>query len=97
VDRLAEADASGAALTETLVSWLRSGSKAATAEELGVHRHTVHDRLRRIARLCEVDLGDPVARAELLLVAVTRTRAGAGSGTGSGATPRRPGTAAGPQ
>jgi purine catabolism regulator len=83
VDRLAEADAAGAALTETLVSWLRSGSKAATAEELGVHRHTVHDRLRRIARLCEVDLGDPVARAELLLVAVTRTRAGSGSHTGS--------------
>lgn len=97
VDRLAEADAAGAALTETLVSWLRSGSKAATAEELGVHRHTVHDRLRRIARLCEVDLGDPVARAELLLVAVTRTRARSGAGTGSGATPRRPGTAAGPQ
>lgn len=73
VDRLTEADA---ALTTTLVSWLRSGSKAATAAELGVHRHTVNDRLERIARICEVDLGDPVVRAELLLVAVTRTQTG---------------------
>lgn len=63
----------GGELTTTLLTWLRSGGKvAATAETLGVHRHTVRTRLDRIARICEVDLDDPVVRAELLLVAVTR-------------------------
>jgi purine catabolism regulator len=37
-----------------------------------VHRHTVRTRIARIAEACEVDLSDPVVRAELLLVAVTR-------------------------
>lgn len=60
-------------LEPTLLTWLRSGSKVATtATSLGIHRHTVRSRLDRIARVCEVDLDDPVVRAELLLVAVTR-------------------------
>lgn len=77
LDRLVGAgdgDASeGRELLQTLETWLRSGGKTAvTAEALGVHRHTVRTRLTRIAEICEVDLDDPVARAELLLVAVTR-------------------------
>jgi purine catabolism regulator len=32
----------------------------------------VRTRLARISEICEVDLDDPVVRAELLLVAVTR-------------------------
>jgi purine catabolism regulator len=72
VDRL-DAAPDGAELAQTLETWLRSGGKtAATAETLGVHRHTVRTRLTRIAEICEVDLDDPVTRAELLLVAVTR-------------------------
>ncbi|MEJ6550486.1 helix-turn-helix domain-containing protein [Corynebacterium sp. USCH3] len=72
VDRLA-GGGTGDDLSTTLLTWLRSGGKiAATAEALGVHRHTVRTRLDRIAQICEVDLDDPVVRAELLLVAVTR-------------------------
>lgn len=81
VDRLLSADKSANAtsatdsreLLQTLETWLRSGGKtAATAEALGVHRHTVRSRLTRIAEICEVDLDDPVVRAELLLVTMTR-------------------------
>lgn len=80
VDRLLGAGGTGSAgsesdreLAQTLETWLRSGGKtAATAEALGVHRHTVRTRLARISEICEVDLDDPVVRAELLLVAVTR-------------------------
>ncbi len=70
VDRLAS---TGDELQATLVTWLRSGCRVATtADTLGVHRHTVRARLDRIAAVCEVDLDDPVVRAELLLVSVTR-------------------------
>lgn len=63
----------GRELLQTLETWLRSGGKtAAAADALGVHRHTVRTRIARIAEACEVDLSDPVVRAELLLVAVTR-------------------------
>ncbi|MGV0868957.1 helix-turn-helix domain-containing protein [Corynebacterium kalidii] len=67
VDRLApDGD-----LSTTLLTWLRSGARVApTAEALGVHRHTVRSRLDRVAAICEVDLDDPVVRAELLLVSV---------------------------
>ncbi|MGO1275831.1 helix-turn-helix domain-containing protein [Corynebacterium variabile] len=73
VDRLAAEDEN---LVATLSTWLRTGSKALTSETLGIHRHTVRARLERIGEICEVDLEDPVTRAELLLVMVTRTRAG---------------------
>lgn len=70
IDRLASAEDG---LQATLATWLRSGCRVATtAEVLGVHRHTVRSRLDRIATVCEVDLDDPVVRAELLLVSVTR-------------------------
>lgn len=70
VDRLSGEDP---ALPATLLTWLRSGGKvASTADALGVHRHTVRTRLDRIAGLLELDLNDPVVRAELLLVSVTR-------------------------
>lgn len=69
VDRLSPDDD----LSTTLLTWLRSGGRVATtAEALGIHRHTVRSRLDRIAGICEVDLDDPVVRAELLLVSVTR-------------------------
>lgn len=71
VDRLAAEDGN---LVATLSTWLRTGSKALTSETLGIHRHTVRARLERISELCEVDLEDPVTRAELLLVMVTRTQ-----------------------
>lgn len=73
VDRLTDVDAGTSVLTDTLVTWLRTCSKAVTADRLGVHRHTVRERLNRIEEICEVDLEDPVTRAELLLVVVTRT------------------------
>ncbi|MDN6511402.1 MAG: helix-turn-helix domain-containing protein, partial [Corynebacterium sp.] len=77
VDRLlgeGSGGGTGNELTDTLLAWLRAGGKVATAADtLGVHRHTVRTRLDRIAQICEVDLDDPVVRAELLLVAVTRT------------------------
>lgn len=79
VDRL---DTEDPALVTTLVTWLRTGSKALTADTLGIHRHTVRARLSRVGELCEVDLEDPVTRAELLLVAVTR------AGSTRSATPR---------
>lgn len=60
-------------LTATLRTWLlNNGKMSATAEALRVHRHTVTTRLNRIATICEVDLDDPVVRAELLLVSATR-------------------------
>lgn len=63
----------GEDLVTTLQTWLRCSSKiSTTADALGVHRHTVTTRLERIGRICEIDLNDPVVRAELLLVTVAR-------------------------
>lgn len=60
-------------LVQTLVTYLHSGANAkATAATLGVHRHTIRGKLTKIEEICEVDLGDPVTRAELLIVAVSR-------------------------
>lgn len=57
----------------TLATHLQRGAQVtATAEALGIHRHTVRSRLERISEICEVDLENPVTRAELLLVTVTR-------------------------
>jgi hypothetical protein len=62
---LASADERGARLRGTLLTWLATGSHVATAATLGVHEHTVRNRLREI----EGVLGVPVAgrRAELLV------------------------------
>ncbi|MGI8312626.1 helix-turn-helix domain-containing protein [Saccharopolyspora hattusasensis] len=38
-----------------------------SATELGIHRHTLRYRLRRITELLDCSLDDPTARAELWL------------------------------
>ncbi|GAA1473998.1 PucR family transcriptional regulator [Corynebacterium felinum] len=63
-------------LRETLAVFLQQGSSITlTADILGIHRHTVRTRLQKISDICEVDLDDPVTRAELLLVIITRVTA----------------------
>jgi purine catabolism regulator len=53
-------------LVETLAEWLRHhGEWDPTAARLGVHRHTVRNRIRRIAELTGTDLEDAGTRAEL--------------------------------
>lgn len=47
---------------------LNSCNLGATAEVLGVHRHTVRSRIARVQQLAGVDLEDPLTRAELVLV-----------------------------
>lgn len=60
-------------LTPTLSTFLTCGGHSAqTASNLGVHRHTVRTRLQKISEICEVDLDNPVTRAELLLVYVSQ-------------------------
>ncbi|MDO5535271.1 MAG: PucR family transcriptional regulator [Propionibacteriaceae bacterium] len=64
-------------LARTLEAYLRhSGNVSRAAEELRTHRHTVTKRLVSIASLIEVDLADPVASAELLIVAAAQKVAG---------------------
>lgn len=47
----------------TLAAFLRHhGSRGAVADELGVHRNTVRNRLAEIERLAGLDLDDPAAR-----------------------------------
>lgn len=63
----------GTHLRLTLATHLQRGAQIkATAEALGIHRHTVRSRLAKISEICEVNLDDPVTRAELLIVTVTR-------------------------
>lgn len=60
--------AGGEVLIETLRTWLGlHGQTVAAAAAMGVHRHTVRDRLRRSAGLLGRDLDDPQVRAELWL------------------------------
>ena len=60
---------------ETLSSWLRHwGSRAAVADELGVHPQTVSYRIRRLRELLGGDLDDADARFELALVLADRSR-----------------------
>jgi hypothetical protein len=60
---LAGRDERAARLRSTLLTWLSTGSHVSTAATLGVHEHTVRNRIREI----EAVLGAPVAgrRAEL--------------------------------
>lgn len=61
-------------LAATLRAFLVGNANlAAAAAELGVHRHTVRARLDKIEELCEVDLNNPVTRAELLLLSIDST------------------------
>lgn len=58
--------AEGSRLVETLRAWLdHDCSHEATAQSLGVHRHTVRTRLAVAERLLERDLGSFATRAEL--------------------------------
>lgn len=60
---LAGSDERAARLRHTLLTWLSAGSHVSTAATLGVHEHTVRNRIREIEGL----IGVPVAgrRAEL--------------------------------
>ncbi|MDO4631284.1 MAG: PucR family transcriptional regulator ligand-binding domain-containing protein [Corynebacterium sp.] len=61
-------------LRTTLAVYLQQGASITlTSDTLGVHRHTVRTRLKKIAEICEVNLDDPVTRAELLLIIITRS------------------------
>lgn len=55
-------------LVETVVSYLRTGDPARTAEELYCHRNTVLNRLRRFRELTGVDLEVPAETARLVLM-----------------------------
>lgn len=56
----------GAVLEESLRAYLVAhGALAVASEALGVHRHTLRARLRRIGTALGRDLDDPSARAEL--------------------------------
>jgi purine catabolism regulator len=62
-----------ALLVGTLAVWLlRNGETGSAAAALGVHRHTLRERLRRAARLLGVDLDDASVRADLWVALGTR-------------------------
>ncbi|TDD17024.1 PucR family transcriptional regulator, partial [Nonomuraea diastatica] len=57
---------SRAGLVESLRAYLESnGHWDAAAQRLGVHRHTLRYRMKRVAELLGRDLDDPGVRAEL--------------------------------
>lgn len=56
----------GNELRDTLEAWLaHHGQVDATAQDLGIHRHTVRHRLRRIEAVLDTSLEDPSVRADL--------------------------------
>lgn len=78
------------ALLETLAVHVRTDGAATTAERLGVHRHTIAHRLRRIGELLGADLGDPDELHRLWLALTLRLVVGEGEGgpaAGGRATP----------
>jgi purine catabolism regulator len=71
---LEQADRSGA-LLHTLATWLELGGSAEeTARRLGVHRHTVRNRLDRAEAVTGRSLADPRTRYELWLALQARDR-----------------------
>jgi purine catabolism regulator len=70
LDPLVSADREGPGdLVASLRVWLaHHGQWEPAAARLGVHRHTLRKRLRRVADLLGRDLDDPGVRAELWLV-----------------------------
>ncbi|ANJ25802.1 PucR family transcriptional regulator [Agromyces aureus] len=59
-------EASGSSLVATVRTWLENGGQFdATAQQLGVHRHTVRSRIALAERLLERDLSGFHARADL--------------------------------
>ncbi|WP_214413133.1 PucR family transcriptional regulator [Sphaerisporangium fuscum] len=80
---------SRADLVESLRAYLAcNGHWDAAAHRLGVHRHTLRYRMRRVSELLDRDLDDPAARAELWIalsaVGARGGRGGSSSGPGSG-------------
>ncbi|HEY2205938.1 MAG TPA: PucR family transcriptional regulator [Pseudonocardia sp.] len=62
------ADPASAELARSLRAWLaHHGQWDPAAAELGVHRHTLRNRVRKVERLLGADLGSPDLRAELWL------------------------------
>ncbi|MEW9515200.1 PucR family transcriptional regulator [Streptomyces tubercidicus] len=79
----------GEELTATLAAWLETGGAwDATSRRLGVHRHTVRNRLDKAMDLTGRRLDDPDDRFDLWLA--TRIRRGDASATGAGGRPAPP-------
>jgi purine catabolism regulator len=62
----------GGVLEETLRAYLECGGLALAADRLGVHRHTLRSRLRRIGDVLRRNLDDATVRAELWLALSVR-------------------------
>lgn len=59
---------SGDMLLETLRVWLANhGQNTSAAAELGVHRHTVSNRMQTVAEILDTDLSAAEVRADLLI------------------------------
>lgn len=83
VGPLLEHDAVREPLLPTVEAYLRTGrSKAAAAMALGVRRQTVHERLRRVEQLLDVDLGEAGTTVEVALRAWRLRTAGLVQGAG---------------
>jgi purine catabolism regulator len=82
---LRDHDATGRGdLVASLRAWLsRHGQWDAAAADLGVHRHTLRYRMRRVEEILGRSLDDPDVRMELWL-ALKATGNGTGHGNGSG-------------
>ncbi|QZH57881.1 PucR family transcriptional regulator ligand-binding domain-containing protein [Mycolicibacterium farcinogenes] len=68
VDQDTSPNGTGDGLLTTLESYLRhNGHLEGAAAELGIHRHTMRNRVAKIAQLTRRDLQSPDVRAQLLL------------------------------
>ncbi|WP_248960417.1 PucR family transcriptional regulator [Sphaerisporangium perillae] len=75
---------SRADLVESLRAYLAcNGHWDAAAQRLGVHRHTLRYRMRRVAGLLGRDLDDPAVRAELWIALSASHPGGARPGSGA--------------
>ncbi|MDO4908898.1 MAG: helix-turn-helix domain-containing protein [Corynebacterium sp.] len=61
-------ETNGTHLRETLEAFVRlDGHVQNIAATLGIHRHTVRARVHMISEICDINMNDPVVKAELLL------------------------------
>lgn len=68
-------------LVATLHAFLRhNGERESAATELGIHRHTMRNRLARIRELTDLDLDAAQVRAELWIALMARELVAAGGG-----------------
>jgi hypothetical protein len=66
-------------LVDSLRAYLEAnGQGEAAARALGVHRHTLRHRMRKVSELLDRDLDDPAVRAELWLALAIGGRGGLG-------------------